>query len=310
MMTLNNMINILDFKNATSPNYWRRVSEDHPLDLYIGKDELGNYSFEFVGSFKVNKKIRSSKLINVTHYKLPHGKKSMVLSLIEDDCLAQFCAFCNDIAESTQTLNDIHSSGYEAVCNLYFTWQKMFKNQAGLLSDNEIKGLIGELLFLRDELIPVYGISSSVSMWTGPDATKKDFSVENSWYEIKSIDYGKNSVKISSIEQLDSDIDGQLVIYQLEKMAPEFNGVSLNNLIESIMSMFTSFLDKDLFVEKLKEAGYSYESTYDSPVYAIRDISHYMVSKKFPKLERSKINKAINSAVYELTISELVEYRK
>lgn len=309
MKILINMIKVVDFKEALSPNTWRRISEHHPLDIYYGRDEIGQYAFEYIGSFKVNKNIRSSKLIKVAHYKLPHGRKSMILSLSDETCINQFCAFCNDIVESTQTIRDEHSKGYETICNLYFTWQKMFKTQVGLLSDNEVKGLIGELLFLRDEMIPIYGVSSSLSSWAGPDATKKDFSVGDNWFEIKSIDFGKNTVKISSIQQLDCDIDGQLVIFQMEKMASEFHGVTLNNLVKSLMSSFTSLTDKDMFVEKLKKVGYNYEVQYDSLVYVIRDISRYIVSEKFPKLVRGNIHPTINAATYELTVSELLEFK-
>ena len=114
---------------------------------------------------------------------------------------------------------------------------------------------------------------------------------------------------ISSLEQLDSDVVGQLVIYRLEKMASEFKGISINKLIESLMSIITSLPDKDLFAEKLRGAKYSYESQYDSYVYVVKDVERFMISDNFPRLERKKLHKAINAATYELTISELLDYK-
>ena len=302
------MIDVLTFKEATHDNSWRRIDENHPLDIFIGKDDKGRCAFEYIGRFEVNRRICSSKLIEVAHYTHKNGEMSLVLSLLDNNCIRQFCAFCNDIVECTKTMSN-NDSGYEMVCNLFFTWQKMFKIQSALLSENEIKGLIGELLFLRDELIPLYGVSKSLSAWSGPDATKKDFSINETWYETKTIDSSKNSVKISSLEQLDSDIDGQLVVYRLEKMASEFDGISINKLVESLMSVMTSLHDKELFAEKLIGAEYSFESQYDSYVYVVKGIERFVISDNFPRLERKKLHVAINSATYELTISELLDYK-
>ena len=302
------MIDVLSFKEAIHDNSWRRIDENHPLDIFIGKDEKGHYAFEYIGCFEVNKRICSSKLIEVAHYTHKNGDMSLVLSLVDNNCIRQFCAFCNDIVECTKTMSN-NDSGYEMVCNLFFTWQKMFKTQSALLCENEIKGLIGELLFLRDELIPIHGVSKSLLAWSGPDAAKKDFSINETWYEIKTIDSSKISVKISSLEQLDSDIVGQLIIYRLEKMASEFDGISINKLVESLMAIITSFHDKEIFMEKLNEAKYCFESQYDSYVYVINNIERFVISDSFPRLERKKLHVAINSATYELTISELLDYK-
>ena len=46
-------------------------------------------------------------------------------------------------------------------------------------------GLIGELLFLRDEMIPTKGLDAALESWMGPEKTHKDFSYDNDWYEVK-----------------------------------------------------------------------------------------------------------------------------
>lgn len=95
--------------------------------------------------------------------------------------------------------------------------EKMFYGNSKILSENEVIGLIGELLFLKDYCFPIYGISIGLNGWSGPEPTHKDFSYKNEWYEIKSINSFKNTVSISSIEQLDSLVEGKLVVYSFEK---------------------------------------------------------------------------------------------
>lgn len=303
------MIDILIFKQALHANSWRRIDENHPLDIFIGKDEAGRYAFEYIGSFEINKRIRSSNSIDVAHYTQKDGRNSIVLSLTDHKCIRQFCAFCNDIVNYTLSIKSKDNSGYNTICDLYLTWQKMFRVHSNLLNENEIKGLIGELLFLRDTLIPIFGVSRALIAWTGPDATKKDFSINETWYEVKAIEASKSSVKISSIEQLESDFVGQLIVYRLEKMASSFVGISLNQLVESVMSIAHSLMDKDLFIEKLSRVKYSFEIQYDSYVYVVKTIDRFLVSNNFPRLKRNNLHKAIHSASYELTISELSDYK-
>ena len=64
----------------------------------------------------------------------------------------------------------------------------MFINaKRDLLSEFQILGLMGEILFLREFLIPKYGEKMALLGWSGQELTHKDFSYANEWYEIKTI---------------------------------------------------------------------------------------------------------------------------
>lgn len=303
------MLQKIDFKSATT-NSWKRVDANHPIDLYVGKDSNGFYAMEYVGNFIVNKRIKSSSVISINHYKTQTGDKSIVFSLIDEHWMNQFVTFCNDVCKQTEHLQKNSSIGYEAVCNAYFVWQKMFKGQSDILGESEIKGLIGELLYLKDHVIPKFGPTRSIEAWSGTDKTKKDFSIDSTWYEIKTIDVGKPTVKITSIEQLDSSLEGTLAVFQVEKMASGFNGINLNSLVDSIIPIFTSLQDKDDFISKLNKAGYFPNDDYEEYVYDIKDLTEFAVNNTFPKLKKDNIPCAICSASYELVLAELVPYKK
>lgn len=303
------MLQETDFKSATN-NSWKLVDANHPIPLYVGKDENGFYAMEYVGDFSINKKIKSSSVISINHYKIPSGDKSIVFSLIDERWKNQFITFCNDVCKQTERLQKDSSKGYEAVCNAYFVWQKMFKGQNDILGESEIKGLIGELLYLKDHVIPIYGPTRSIEAWSGTDKTRKDFSIDNTWYEIKTIDVGNPTVKITSIEQLDSSIEGTLAVFQVEKMAPGFNGINLNSLAENIITMFTSLQDKDDLISKLNKAGYFPNTDYDEYVYDVKSLAEYCVNNSFPRLKKDSIPVAVASASYELFLSELETHKK
>ena len=91
------------------------------------------------------------------------------------------------------------------------------KYRGNMLSEDEIKGLIGEILFLKDFLLSQYGEVSSVNAWIGPEMADQDSVFSDVWYEVKATTSGANSIKVSSIEQLDVALDGELIIVFLDK---------------------------------------------------------------------------------------------
>ena len=149
------------------------------------------------------------------------------LSLENNDFLEIFCIFCQDLLDSVKVTND-DETAYHTLRSRYYSWRQLFRSDNARLTETEIMGLIGELLFLKDYMIPERGIDVALESWMGPEKTHKDFSDQQDWFEVKTISFGKESVRISSIEQLDSDIDGTLVVYELEKMSPSFEGIKKN----------------------------------------------------------------------------------
>ena len=135
-----------------------------------------------------------------------------MFSLEDKEVSGLFYKFCEDLIEQTKSINDI-SLGYITIVNRYFQWKKMFvSSKKHLLDETNIKGLIGEILFLKGNLADRIGLSCALKSWTGQELTHKDFSYGDNWFESKAISKNANSIKISSLEQLDSDKEGELVV--------------------------------------------------------------------------------------------------
>ncbi len=283
-----------------------RVTNSHPLELYIGKNEKGFPTLRYNGDFQPVKIIGNSileiKQVKTTNY------FSILFTYTAKDNYSLFYNFCEDIINKTSDYNG--NDGYMEIVNRYNQWKKMFYGNSKTLSENEVLGLIGELLFLKDYCFNIYGISNGLNGWSGPEPTHKDFSYKNDWYEIKSINSFRNTVSISSIEQLDSVIDGKLVVYSFEKMSPSFNGISLNALVGSISNMIQYETDKDIFFEKLKQVGYSYNEVYDNYVYNLIDVQKYIVNSNFPKIKADDLPNGICKVQYELLLSLIEKFKE
>lgn len=296
------------FTDGFEANHFIRIGENNKINLYIGKDEYGRYSFDFRGSFRVSR-TSGSEVIQVSHIDCGN-EKFLRFSLCNNDLLECFCTFCEDLVDSTLVITD-DQIAYETLRSRYFLWKKLFKPNHGNLTELEIIGLLGELLFLKDYLIPQKGTVAALDSWTGPEKTHKDFSYDNEWYEIKAIHYGKESVHISSIEQLDSSIDGNLVVYAFEKMSPSFNGIKLNSLVNELISVFNSIDLKDVFLAKLSLYGFEYSLEYDNYVYDLKSVSIYRVDNmEFPRVVRSQLPESIIKVQYEILLSEIERFKK
>jgi hypothetical protein len=294
------------FKEHFAPGHFSRINTEHPLDIYIGVDEQCHYALEFRGQF-IPQLVKSSNSIGIKQYQTPNFA-GIIFSLNEQDMLDNFCVFCEDIINSTATTTEA-TNGYKLVINRFYAWKKMFQTKSKIMDESRIMGLIGELIFLRDYMIPKYGELMALRAWSGQELTHKDFSLDTIWYETKAVSTGKPTVKISSLEQLQSPNDGELVVFQLEKMSPAYAGINLNKLASEILKKLDSDEHKDIFINKLVDSGFSFEAIYNEFVYEVSAAERFLVNSTFPRLVTNDVNEAIVKVQYELLLSFIQEYK-
>lgn len=296
------------FEDNFAIQQYKRIGQNRNLKLYIGRNEKGQYSFEFSGTF-IPKYIPSSDVIIVEQFK-KEEETVLRISLDKKELLECFCTFCQDLLDSTIAVID-DNTAYKSICSRYYSWRQLFKPNKSCMSEFEIMGLIGELLFLKQYLFPYKDIDLSLDSWCGPEKTHKDFSFNDEWYEIKSISFGKESVKISSIEQLDSDIDGHLCVFTLEKMSPSFNGINLNKLVIEIMDLLENISQRELFIDKLKLYNFDFSQDYERNVYLMKDYSSYLIKdNNFPRISKKMLPNAITRVSYEIQLTEIEQYKE
>lgn len=295
------------FSEFCNPGLFSRVDPNHILDLFIGLDEYGHKSIKLRANFNP-KTVKGTSAIDVNQYK-NEGFNTITFSLIDDEVSALFYNFCDDLIESSRNLED-KTLGYFTITNRYFLWKRMFlKSKDDFLTEPEIMGLIGEVVFLSSYLFDSYGKHDAIMSWSGQELTHKDFSYKDTWYEVKTINIGNQAVKISSIEQLSSDFSGELVVYSLEKMSPAFNGINLNKLVSDVYKSIENENDKENFFSKVTLQGFTYNEYYDDFIYEINNYIKFQVTEKFPRLEREKLPYAITKAQYELSLLEIKDFQ-
>lgn len=291
------------FRNA---NFFSRVDNTHILELHVGLDEKGRKAIELRGNF-TPRKVTGTSAIEVNQYKKPQYN-TIRFSLCDEEISGLFYKFCEDLVEQTRETKE-RTEGYTAIVNRYLQWKKMFVSSKGnLLTEPEIMGLIGEILYLKGPLADQIGLYNALKSWSGQELTHKDFSFDETWVEVKTVRSGGLTVKISSLEQLDSESDGELAVYSLEKMSMAYNGITLNKLIIKVRDMFAPGEERDQFMASVALQGYEYHDIYDEYVYEISAFRRYRVSKGFPRITVKDVPPAIKKASYEVSLTDLAAF--
>lgn len=292
-----------------------RVSAQHPLDFFWAKDHLGRYLFVY--EYPSNSEVIINDppdLVGIETISLPdiEDKSRLVFVLREKINWELFFALCSDLLNATISIENPKLASTTILHRLR-RWQDFLKKtKLDILTEEKIKGLIGELLFLRDQLIPKFGGAESVKFWIGPQGTPQDFNVNECAIEVKCQLGGTiPSVKISSAEQLSSQLP-KLYLFVVTLGKAERNNsaaVSLPFLIAEIVS----HLEKEssslnYFEDQLMEVGYFKSDRYLEYNYLLLEEHVYYVTGDFPRICPDDLKNGVISLNYSIGISECLPY--
>ena len=291
-------------------NIGRRADPNHPLDFFVTYDERPNMQFMLLTEFEPALP-NSSEQLFVRGNKRSDGKFAVCFSLEDDHLKDQYVSLCWDIMDATYLSQD-KKNGVQAAIKRFTMWQKLFAEaKTKKLSDAGIKGLIGELAVLKYVCTRKYSIATAISGWVGPVGADRDFEFVDTWFESKFVSLSTDKVKISSIDQLDIDRMGCLVLCRAEKTASTTSGhTTLNDLVNSIFEM--AQIDENAvstFKNRLALAGYDSSDERSNQPYVIHRFEIYKVDgNDFPRIRRSKIHNAISDGEYQLSIPALRQW--
>ena len=237
----------------------------------------------------------------------------LVLILKEKNDWELFFALCNDLLNATMSVKQPETAS-SIILNRLQRWQEFLKKKRfGILSEERIKGLIGELLFLVEHLIPKFGCTDAVKFWLGPQGAPQDFCVNNSAIEVKCQLGGTTAnVKISSAEQLYSQMPRlYLYVVTLGKTTDDNrNAVNLPVLVERIYKLLEEEASPsiNLFQDLLIEAGYIFSRKYYDYNYLFIDNHIYEVIDGFPRITPDNITAGIIRVTYNISLAECAPF--
>lgn len=297
------------FNKITNTDTAIRVDENINHNIFLGKDEKNRLIMFAISNLEPSN-ITSSNFIEIQTGLRSDGKWVLSFILTNSNYSDLFCHFCDDMID--YAVENIDKDVINSFLQRYIKWQNMLKkNSTGLLSKEAVKGLIGEIHFLINSMVPKYGIEKAINAWVGMEYNIHDFIVDDLWYEIKSVKNGAHTVTVSSIEQLDCQNDGKLVInYFDDTSIVDTNKITLNNIILELFSLINDDNLKILISDKLIDYGYIYRKEYDAFTFKFVKREVYNINSKFPAIRRNNIPDTIKNTKYELFIIKIQNYKE
>ncbi len=302
---------------VTSPGVSRlRVAPSSPHNLFIGLVQPGNRLYFWydvpVGTIPPDYQLPSLRSIRTSIEAVPENPSivRIGLGLDKSDLGDVYKAMVNDLIGAVSATSDA-DSGLSVLENRTERWQKLLRNdaQAGL-STSDRRGLIGELLILRQLLEQGGNPARTVVAWTGPHGKHQDFQGKRAAIEVKTtVTKQPQSLVISSERELDPVGVARLFLAHLSLDERQGgSGESLNDVVASLRRLLANDANAlSVFDDSLFTYGYLdvHAPLYQNITYAIRDQNMFQVGDGFPHITERTVPEGIGDITYRIQISAL-----
>lgn len=225
-----------------------------------------------------------------------------------------FLRFCRDIVDATVLANS-EEQAVERFLARTWRWHKLLQSgRDKRLTDEEQRGLIGELLMLEEYLLPVLGAMDAVRCWTGPLDAPHDFQVSRISVEAKARSSSAPHISISSEFQLDVSFAHTLFLYVAQVALASKGTANACTLTDVAKRTRSEIADDDLvavelFEERLEAVGFDWTDDYSGQLWIIAGDSLYEVREGFPRITSSMFPTGVGSVRYSISLPDCEPFR-
>lgn len=242
------------------------------------------------------------------------NKTRLILKLTSRDDWDIFHSLCRDLVSATASSPNEETVAVVIVRRLERWRLFLKKNRPKLMSEAEQKGLIGELLFLKDYIFPQYAISDALSFWQGPSGASQDFNIGDFAVEVKcQIGTSKPHIRISSVNQMDTQLDRLfLFVVTLGKASSETSeSISLPIIIRNIRELIQAQEPVSLehFNDLLLQTGYFDIPEYENYYYILSSTNAYEIRDGFPRILAHDVPDGLTNVIYDILLDKCISYR-
>jgi hypothetical protein len=272
--------------------------------IYIFKSNTGSYSCLFqVENTKT--KLPEINGINISYETFSESNSDMMLFIRFE------CTYLIYLREYTEILKEIiqdfDKGGTQSIIlsvkKIISKWKYFLSEPQGdILNEDNIIGLIGELLLLKK--IIVFDKENSISFWEASRG-EEDFIIEQSIIEVKTTIKESHQHTINGIDQLKTTQGrSKYILSILISLTNEENSLTLPRLISDITDfLFDNPALNDLFLQKLKARGYDIRDSeiYLKYKYSLRRGALFTVDDSFPKLTTAQLSTPLSPRISKIS---------
>lgn len=268
----------------------KKISVDSCIEAFFGYSFEGNLRLSFLSKI-TPPTIESTTILNVVQGRENVDTYWTSFDLLNSDLKEAYFSFCENLIDSIVGYKD-ETLALSMLKRRFITWKKLFQKALEKdISKEKLMGVFGELTVLKDIIAPKYGINTAIQSWGGPDLQSKDFTVNDTWYEIKTIGTNADSIHISSLTQLSSDRLGHLIVVCAESVSPEFSGrySATIDLIKEILLLVSDESVENALIRKIQSIGIDIFGKEAAIKFNVKSITSYAVSDGFPRITERNV---------------------
>ncbi len=239
----------------------------------------------------------------------------LAIRLVDAEQREIFHRLCLDIISAT-TLAQTEEEAIERFLARTWRWHRLLRGgRDGRLSDEEQKGLIGELNVLRRLLFPTVGIQTAIRSWTGPLDAPKDFEVGRVCIEAKARRGAATPyVAISTEHQLDTDGVDALFLHVSEitgASEEDRKAVTVTDVAHAILDDIKTrdLQTVELFEERLTAAGLDWMHDYSDMKWLQGPQHLFEVRDEFPRVTPSLFSTGVSNVRYSISLPDCEPFR-
>lgn len=244
-----------------------------------------------------------------------HGPAVLIIRLKDKEQREIFFRLCQDIVSATR-LAKTEEEAVERFLARTWRWHKLLRGgRDGRLSDEEQKGLIGELGVLRKLLFPVIGHKSSVLSWSGPLGAPKDFEVGRVCIEVKSRRGAATPfVTVSNEFQFDTEGVDALFLLVAEITSGADGDITAKTITEITRTVLNEIEKNEpsiaeSFEERLLAIGFDWADDYSDKRW-VRGPEHvFRIAPEFPCITQSMCPSGVSSVRYSIGLQDCENFR-
>jgi len=254
----------------------------------------------------------SPQRLSGVHFEAVCQERSQLLLpvfLADPDGIAIFSVFAADLAKALESKGAL-SSRRNRMLDRIDLWIRFFRHRQTSLSEDEVRGLVGELTVFESIALN-YGFDSALEAWKGPAGELHDFHLENFRIEVKAwSNQSSPRIHISDPSQTIVDNEWPIWLAAVELTDSKSSGQTLPDRIASLKSRMTNG-QGIVFHAMLANVGYigSTAGQYRKRYWVI-ETAYYHVQEGFPTIAFRSLPTGIGNVKYTLELNAITKYLK
>jgi hypothetical protein len=285
------------------------TSAHHPLPMFTGCAEAGEARLVVRTKTKPPKPALANMVI-VDRFEDQSGTWNLSLTLQDKKFLEVFLRLTDDLHGRTAAAFS-EASALRLLGDVIDEWRRLLTpRQAGLLSMEELRGLVGELVLLLGRFSEDRSTEEAIEGWLGPLGLPQDFwYASTGFHESKAIGPSVTSVKISSAHQLD-EADLELIVLRVSNASEQDAGATtLVDLVTRVVDALPGGASRAPLDDRLARLGVVIDDAYYREThFLITQVTSYAVTPEFPAIRASNLPLGLRAVTYQIELAAISDH--